>query len=86
MSNAEKNLVEILSSGRKPTADDLEAALHSVLKERNALLSLNKDMGGFLAKMVKAKLAGDDVRILAVLDEFMDKHVEVRTEQDERVH
>lgn len=86
MNTAEKNLMDILSSGRKPTADDLEAALHAVLTERNTLLGINKDMGGYLARMVTARLAGDGERILAVLEEFMDKHVQVTHKSNAQVH
>lgn len=86
MSEEELKLAEILDSGRNPTADDLEAALYAVLKERNALLAINKDMGGYLARMVTDRMAGDIERILSVLDEFMDEHVEVRTEKSGRVH
>ncbi len=88
MSNAEKNLAAIYSSGGKPTRDDLEAALLSVLQERNALLDVNKEVGLWMCRLVAARVEGDDEAILATLDEFMTKHarVEVIEAPEGRVH
>lgn len=88
MNHAEMKLAEILGSGRKPTADDLEAALHSVLQERNALMSINKDMGVWLARMVTARIQNDSEELVAILDEFMTAHVEVKVVENttRRVH
>lgn len=86
MSNPESKLEEMLKSGQKPTQADIEEALLYVLHERNALRKMAHDMGEWLAKLVKARIAKDDDGVVSTLDSFMTDHVQIMPKTDGRVH
>jgi hypothetical protein len=86
MSNPELKMAEMLTNGQKPSQDDLEEALLHVLRERNALQKIAKDMGEWIATLVKAHVAHDVEQLQDTMDAFMAKHVQIAHKSEGRVH
>lgn len=69
--NWKTNLAVILAAGDKPSYDDLEAALHGALAEREQFRLEVERRGHWLSAMAAAHLTGESIEVLNLLDEFI---------------
>jgi hypothetical protein len=73
----ERAILDGYTAGKKPTYDELEAALLGALMQRNAAKNTVTAIAQSLADIVVARLNGDTLRVLAVIDAEIAKSVKI---------
>lgn len=76
----------MLSTGQKPSYEDLEDVLAQSLQERNAFERSAHDMACWMSNLVTAHLCKDALQVKAILDEFIEKKVKIVRSVSKEVH
>ncbi|MYM80561.1 hypothetical protein GTP44_01125 [Duganella sp. FT50W] len=82
MKNWKDELAAKLEAGQKPTYEQLEAALHGALVERNTMEQTVCDMARWLSRITVAHLDGDGSRLPGVVSEFIAERVKIKVEDN----
>ncbi|MFZ6644447.1 hypothetical protein ACO0LO_01920 [Undibacterium sp. TJN25] len=86
MSKALQHLEALYEAKKKPTYDELEAALLESLAERNAFEGMVKDMSGWLSRLVHAHYRKDSKALVTTLNDFIQERVVIRDETKGALH
>ncbi|MEO6917638.1 MAG: hypothetical protein ABI171_01075 [Collimonas sp.] len=79
----EQAIFDGYTAGKKPTYDELEAALLGALRERNAAKQTTVSIAGDLTEIVVARMRGDTAKVLAAVDAVIAKSVKIVTTPSE---
>ncbi|MFZ6872843.1 hypothetical protein ACO0LF_12320 [Undibacterium sp. Di27W] len=86
MKSALQVVFEKFEARKKPSYDELEAALHQALKERNAFEQTITDLAAWLGRLTHAHVTCDAIGLTSTMDAFVAERVKVVQKAENQIH